>query len=1654
MKTALHTTSSMSKVLVVLLISALLPIHARATIRGMEKTTKANVAIGSAGSSGADWASESQFTGNVTLSIPLASIGGISLNLQYNSRVSSLVRSANSTSGSGWVGLGWTLSVGSIVGNIGSTLDSSDDHYQLVDASGTSDLVKGSSGSFLIRQHKPWQIRRVIASGTIVGWEIKTEDGTILRYGNYNKDVSDWVFPAFGPTYATRCAIGVNGVVENSRQQDFASDALIPTQWDLSDIQDPAGNHTTIIYQQTQAPLSNNGYNSSVSYTIESHPYKIQDNRGGEVELVLGTMDSDEYYAEAYTYFQSVYEKQFLDTLKIKRNGQVFQRINMKYRTSQDILCVGAKKRYLSQIDIYDKNANRMPFGMFAYWGLIDSTQGMTDTTKGLNPGGLRRITYQSGGKLEFSYKSQRASSVATNCTVNVSDSIKAAETTLPNASGVSGRDFFVVSNALYAQGGSCTNWWLGIENNPIQPIRVFRFGPLGWYRDLTFPYDSCGNLFAVNDYVVGIFRGVWKAIRRTGETWAIFDIDTALTAAGANVYGTLANTKGVAGFTPDYFVMKYNRTKSVQGQFNRYLCSLAVIRFEDDGLHAELLDGRFREFRDPYPDNSGFKAFDITAEGSSTYLIINSVDSTNSGYEAPVLETHYKRSNGQWKKLIDRALVVWDPWKNAPTSGAIFPTSAPRYAIGKNFVACVYPEWNGLMPSTLRMYQITGDGIALVDTSLEQDGTYPVVGDNFYGVMSKVSNFLPWFKEWNGTSFGTGKTYLNSIFASMTASSAQPLLCEWQRFNNRLICTWQDTCVYTGVSIRSSSGVWSTGLVKDARFHPTNGPPYGSPVMRILPVSSNSYVTLYDGTTAYPPPADPPGHMFWKTDSYSFIGDSIVLRPMAKTWTEDSNGNANWAPPNYLSSSHVFQPGNNFFTSTWVNPPGYGLLDTVSAISRVQDSLAYDSYGTVPYDIVLDKKYAMSGMGDTIVTTYTFENGSFEEGMSSGKYNKTTVNLPGSSGKKTTFYYNDLDATNAKEFVSATNYLELDGRAYREKDSSLAGILVRERVVKWAADGIDLPDRGVFFVKQLQDSVITDGIPKVTSYEYSNPSHLQVTKITETNSDGIQRVTRMKYPLDYSTTSPTSSDPMVRALDSMKTVNHVVNAVIEKWIYKKAGNDTSIVLAADLTKYSGFSSGRILPFQTLRLRDTAVSNFVQSSSSASTFSDDNRYVTSSTIDQYTAFGEISEAKDANGVAGTTLWGYTSSLPVAQIANARTSSFRIGSECSYIGFESGRMIAVTSTDSSDVDYWSLYGENSYNVSSTDAHTGLYSQQLPGYNLSPATAVPRYGPTRDFCPPDLAGQNRMYVISCWVKTQSGFASGAARLVAMTKANTDANNDLYPDIIQAFQSTSTGDTYGSWVYLEVRIDVKAIRQIGGISPSELLRIRVFPENHDATHYMLVDDIRVYPVDGMVSASTTYDPILLLPTYESDASGLFTAKSYDGFGRLLQVKNSQGSLLKEYSYYFSRDGNGGVFQATDPNYTREKTYRATGDTTTVKKYTDGLGREIQTEVFKGDSDIISHTKYDSLGRPSYAYKPYQVSLGSNKHKYDSNFSSDVSSYYSSLGISLGSTPYSETRYVSDPLNRVQYQGAPSDVFKVGGGHEVKIDYVADQTNKWNVT
>lgn len=121
--------------------------------------------------------------------------------------------------------------------------------------------------------------------------------------------------------------------------------------------------------------------------------------------------------------------------------------------------------------------------------------------------------------------------------------------------------------------------------------------------------------------------------------------------------------------------------------------------------------------------------------------------------------------------------------------------------------------------------------------------------------------------------------------------------------------------------------------------------------------------------------------------------------------------------------------------------------------------------------------------------------------------------------------------------------------------------------------------------------------------------------------------------------------------------------------------------------------------------------------------------------------------------------------------------------------------------------------------------------------------------------------------------------------------------------------------------------------------------------------------------------------------------------------------------------------------------------GDKKITITYYDGLGREkqlIQVAATPSGKDILTHYEYDGFGRQAKDYLPVP-SYGSQGALITDPIGL-YTSYYGNPQSYNTAYFYSEKELENSPLSRVIKLAAPGDAWKLGSGHEVKMEY---QTN-----
>ena len=157
--------------------------------------------------------------------------------------------------------------------------------------------------------------------------------------------------------------------------------------------------------------------------------------------------------------------------------------------------------------------------------------------------------------------------------------------------------------------------------------------------------------------------------------------------------------------------------------------------------------------------------------------------------------------------------------------------------------------------------------------------------------------------------------------------------------------------------------------------------------------------------------------------------------------------------------------------------------------------------------------------------------------------------------------------------------------------------------------------------------------------YSYDNPSHLQVTRITTTGSDGKIKVIQNKYPADF--TDATDGSDQLRA----QSIN---NELIEQDVTKNGNPESQLVTTFASNHSSVLRSSVYTATNGLTLEPRV--NFIN----------------------YDIYSNITQQKKTNGVNQSYQWGYNAAYPVAQVANAPVNdifydSFEEGDGTSTLG---------------------------------------------------------------------------------------------------------------------------------------------------------------------------------------------------------------------------------------------------------------------------------------------------------------------------------------------------------------------------------------------------
>ncbi len=286
--------------------------------------------------------------------------------------------------------------------------------------------------------------------------------------------------------------------------------------------------------------------------------------------------------------------------------------------------------------------------------------------------------------------------------------------------------------------------------------------------------------------------------------------------------------------------------------------------------------------------------------------------------------------------------------------------------------------------------------------------------------------------------------------------------------------------------------------------------------------------------------------------------------------------------------------------------------------------------------------------------------------------------------------------------------------------------------------------------------------------------------------------------------------------------------------------------------------------------------------------------------------GNILKTEDANTALVHTQWGYNDALPVMGIVNASDGDF---------GFQN-----------LEID-WPDWEPGGSEITGEIAFTGTNS----------AYCDEDFGPTKNFYVSEGVDKNKIYIADGWIKRINGEAK-----IALSVRDNSGN-----ELAGKTKVIGIGE---DWQYIRVEL-----------TPADMVLlpsngyIRLFCGFPYTGNEGYVDDVRFYPQEALI-ATNTYDPKTFQVASSSDGNNVPSFNKYDGFGRTVEKLNGQGNLINHVSYYYSRNGNGDVFNPDDPNYVKSMS----------------ISEESFREDFEYEDDPVNHewTIYDPSGTMETVY------------------------------------------------------------------------------------
>lgn len=365
-------------------------------------------------------------TGKVAFSVPLANISSGLASYDLNFDYDGLSAFKNGTELNkhnpvSTIGVGWSLTMPKIVVDNKNTTTREDDEFYYLDDTTSSKLIcterTDTVWTFVMEQFANWKISyhkgfTEFAQHPFTGqwqtvfrntdfWKIINDEGLEYYFGYADRSQSGVMAPNSISKSKEVVSTWGNWIGDSNRNPTGTSSIV----WNISRIRDQWDNQLNFRYDLVEGRQNTSQF--SFKHTEASYLKEITSSKGSSIRLNYGVKNASGFIPEYYEpheerqepdAYQERYEKKFLQNVEVFNNANQLAK-SYALQHSLQVVSFPERKRYLTRITLTSYNngiAKALPPQRFEYHYSGDFT------------GGLRKVTYPSGGSITYNYENKQ----------------------------------------------------------------------------------------------------------------------------------------------------------------------------------------------------------------------------------------------------------------------------------------------------------------------------------------------------------------------------------------------------------------------------------------------------------------------------------------------------------------------------------------------------------------------------------------------------------------------------------------------------------------------------------------------------------------------------------------------------------------------------------------------------------------------------------------------------------------------------------------------------------------------------------------------------------------------------------------------------------------------------------------------------------------------------------------------------------------------------------------------------------------------------------------------------------------------------------------------------------------------------------------------